>query len=62
MEIEGVFPSHQYVYRKERLTCDAMLDIVCARQVALDRRREFAVLQIDFSAVFDRESHTGIHY
>ena len=43
METEGVFPRHQFAYRKGLGTCDASVDIVCARQAALDRERELAV-------------------
>ena len=45
MERSGLFPSHQY--RKGVDTCDALLDIVCT-------------LQLDFSAAFDRVSHSGL--
>ena len=44
-----MFPDHKYAFRKGLGTCDAMLDIVCVGQAALDRGRELAVLQIDFS-------------
>ena len=50
MQTECVFPRHQYAYRKGLGTCDAMLDIVCSAQAALDRGRELAGVQIDFSA------------
>ena len=40
METEGVFPRHQYAYRKGLGTCDSMLHIVCAGQVALALGRE----------------------
>ena len=56
METEGVFHRHQYAYRKGLETCDALLDIVCAGQAALGHGRELAVVQIDFSAAFDRVS------
>ena len=36
--------------------------IVCAGQAALDRGRELAVMQIYFSAAFDRKSHSGLLY
>ena len=32
---------------------DAMLDIVCAGQAALDQGRELAAVQMDFNAAFD---------
>ena len=43
MKTKRVFSRHQYVYCKGLETCDAMLDIVCAGQAALDRGRELAV-------------------
>ena len=36
------------------------MNIVCAAQAALDRRRELDVVQIDFSAAFDRVSHSDL--
>ena len=62
MESEGVFPRHQYAYRKGLETYDAPLDIVYAEQVTLDRGRELAVIQIDFRAAFDRVNHSGLLY
>ena len=59
-ERSGVLPSHQYSYRKRLGTCDALLDIVCAGQLELDRGGELALLQIDFSAAFDRVNHGGL--
>ena len=41
-------------------TCDALLDIVCADQLELDRGGELALVQIDFSAAFDRVNHGGL--
>ena len=35
-------------------TCDPLLNIVSAGQMELDRGGELALVQIDFSAVFDR--------
>ena len=57
LERTGVLPSHQYSYRKRLGTCDALLDIVCAGQLELDRAGELALVQIDFSAAFDRVNH-----
>ena len=56
------FTRHQYSYCKGPGTRDALLDIVCAGQAALNRERELAVVQIDFSATFDRVSHSGFLY
>ena len=60
LERSGVLPSHQYSYRKRLGTCDALLRIVCAGQLELDRGRELALVQIDFSEAFDRVNHEGL--
>ena len=60
LERSGVLPSHQYSYRKRLGTCDTLLDIVCAGQLELDRGGELALVQIDFSADFDRINHGGL--
>ena len=41
-------------------TCDALLDIVYAGQVELNRGGELALVQIDNSAAFDRVNHGGL--
>ena len=60
LERSGVLPSHQYSYRKRLGTCDALLYIICAGQLELDRGGELAFVQIDFSAAFDRVNHGGL--
>ena len=60
LERSWVLPSHPYTYRKRFGTCDALLDIVCAGQLELDRGGELALVQIDFSAAFDRVNHGGL--
>ena len=60
LERSGVLSSHQYSYRKGLGTCDALLDIVCVGQLELDRGGELALIQIDFSAAFDRVNHGGL--
>ena len=60
LERSGVLSFHQYSYRKSLDTCDALLDIVCAGQMELDRGGELALVQIDFSAAFDRVNHRGL--
>ena len=60
LERSGVLPSHQYSYGKRLGTCDALLDIVCAGQLELDKGGELALVQIDFSATFDRVNHGGL--
>ena len=60
LERSGVLSSHQYSYRKGLGTCDALLDIVCAGQLELDRGGELALVQIDYSAAFGRVNHGGL--
>ena len=48
LERSRVLPSHQYSYRKSLGTCDALLDVICAGQLELDRGGELALVQIDF--------------
>ena len=60
LERSGILSSHQYSYRKGLGTCDALLDIVYAGQLELDRGGELALVQIDFSAAFDRVNHGGL--
>ena len=60
MEDEALFPRHQFAYRQCLGTCDALLDICCSCQSALDGGSESIVLSIDFSAAFDRVSHVGL--
>ena len=60
LERFGFLSSHHYSYRKSLGTCDALLDIVCAGQMELDRGGELALVQIYFRAVFDRVNHGGL--
>ena len=60
LERSGVLSFHHYSYRKGLGTCDAHLDIVCAGQLELDRGGELALVQIEFSAAFDRVNHRGL--
>ena len=60
LERSGVLSTHQYSYRKGLGTCDALLDIVCAGQLELDRGGELALVQIDFSAAFNRVNYGGL--
>ena len=62
MEHSGLFPSHLYAYRKGMGTWNALLDIVCAVQSELDGRRELLLMQLEFSAAFDRVSHRGLFF
>ena len=60
LERSRALSSHQYSYRKSLRTCDALLDIVCAGQIELDRGGELALVQIDFNVAFDRVNHGGL--
>ena len=56
MNKTGLFPTHQYSYRKDLGTCDALLDVIWAGQRALECDGELALVPIDFSAAFDCQS------
>ena len=61
LERSGVLSSQHFTVTVKCLgTCDALLNIVCAGQLELDRGGELALVQIDFSAAFDRVNHGGL--
>ena len=62
MERSGVPPTTQFAYRKGLGTCDALLCLSHTLQSALERGQEARIVQIDFSAAFDRVTHQGILY
>ena len=62
MECSGVFPTTQFAYRKGLDTCDALLCMSHTLQSALESGQEARIVQIDFSAAFDRVNHLGIYY
>ena len=62
MECSGVLPTTQFAYRKGLGTCDALLCVSHTLQSALERGQKAMVVQIDFSAAFDRVNHQGILY
>ena len=57
MERGGVLPTTQFAYRKGLGTCDALLCVSHTLQSALDSGQEVRIMQIDFSAAFDRVNH-----
>ena len=59
MECSGVLPTTQFAYRKGLGTCDALLCVSHTLQSELDSGQEARIVQIDFSAVFDRVNHQG---
>ena len=60
MECRGVLPTTQFAYRKGRDTCDALLCVAYTLQNALEMGQEARIVQIEFSAAFDRVNHQGI--
>ena len=62
MEHCGVLPTTQFAYRKGFGTCEALLCVSHTLQNALESGQEARILQMDFSAAFDRGNHKGIIY
>ena len=62
IEPSGVLPATQFAYRKGLGTCDALSCVSHALQSALESGQEARIVQIDFSAAFDRVNHLGILY
>ena len=62
MERSGVLPTTQFAYRKGLDTSDALLCVSHTLQSALQNGQEARIMQIDFSAAFDRVNHLGILY
>ena len=62
MESSGVLPTTQFAYRLCLGTCDALLRLSHTLQIALESGQKDRILQIDFSAAFDRINHQQILY
>ena len=62
IECNGVLPTTQFAYWKGLGTCDVLLCVSHRLQSALESRQEARIMQIDFSAAFDRVNHQGILY
>ena len=62
MERSGVLPTTKFAYRKGLGTCDALLCVSNTLQFSLESGQEARIVQIDFSAAFDRVNHLGILY
>ena len=62
MECSGVLPTTKLAYRKGLGTCDALLCVSHTLQSALESGQEARIVQIDFSAAFDRVNRLGIFY
>ena len=57
-----MLPTTQFAFEKGLGTCDALLCISHTLQSALESGQEARIVQIDFSAAFDRVNHLGILY
>ena len=63
VECSGVLPTTtQFSYRKGLGTCDALLCMSHTLQSVLESGKDAWIVQIDFSAAFDRVNHQGILY
>ena len=62
IELSGVLPTTQFAYRKCLGTCDALLCVSHTLPSSLESGQEARMVQIDFSAAFDRVNHQGILY
>ena len=54
MECRGVLPTTQFAYWKRLGTCDSLFCMSYSLQSAMESGQEARILQIDFSAAFDR--------
>ena len=62
MECSAVLLTTQFAYRKGLGTCDALPCVSYSLQSALESGQEARIVQIDFSAAFDRVNHLGVLY
>ena len=60
MEHSGVLPTTQFAYRKGLGTCDALLCVSHTLLSVLASEQEARIVQIDFSAAFDKVNHLCI--
>ena len=56
----GLLPTAKFAYRKGLSSADALPTISHQPQKSLDAGMESYVVQLDFSAAFDRLSHSGL--
>ena len=59
MESSGMLPTTQLAYWKGLGTCDALLYISHMLQNALESGQEARIVQIDFTASYERVNHLG---
>ena len=60
LEHNCVLPTTHFAYRKGLGTCDALFCVFHTLHSALESGQEARIMQIDFSAAFDRVNHQGI--
>ena len=60
MERSGALPTTQFAYRKGLDTCDEILCVSHTLQSELESEQEDRIIQINFSAAFDRVNHQEI--
>ena len=54
LKVNSLLPPSQFSYRGDRGICDALLTMTLQLQVALKRGMEGRLVQLDFSAAFER--------
>ena len=57
-----MIPTTQFAYWKGLGSCDALLCVSDTLQSALESGQEAGIVQVDFSAAFNRVNHQGILY
>ena len=62
LESNRLLPPSQFSCRRGLETCDALLTLSRRLQVALDMGMESRLVQLNFSAAFDRESYCRLLY
>ena len=62
LESNSLLPPFQFSYRRGLETCDALLTLSHRLQVALNRGIERRLVQLDFSAAFDKIGHCDSLY
>ena len=60
IECRSVLPTTQFTYMKSLGTCDDLLCVVHTLQSAQEMEQEARIVQMVFSAAFDRVNHQGI--
>ena len=60
MERSGELPTTHFAYRKSLYTCDSLLCVSHKLHSALESGQDARIVQIDFSAAFDRVNPQGI--